>query len=282
MSGRTVYDRISQTIKVVDDPKQASTMEERYAALGYANADDVSALAAGSLGGTTSAAGRSFRCVAYDVSHTDGDCWEVTLQYETDVNEEEGEEQDDNPEPLKRSRSFDTSGATTHLNVGLSESRFPPNAPNMRSAIGVDGETIAGVDIVIPQLQWAETYDVPHRFVSAAYVRNMADITGKVNSDGFRGFAAGEVLFLGCSGSQQADDDKGNGPWSLSYKFSASRNEAGIQVGPINGITKDGHDYLWAYYGSKVENNTLFRVPQYVYVTRVYKRTSFAALGIGG
>ncbi len=144
-----------------------------------------------------------------------------------------------------------------------------------------------GVDIVTPQLQWQETYDVPNAYVTNAYVRSVASVTGTTNNAAFRGFAAGEVLFVGCSGSQEWDDQKGRGPWSLSYRFVASPNAGSnasapqIIIGDIVVTEKKGHDYLWVRYEDAVGSNALLKKPKAVYVNQVYREADFSALGIG-
>jgi hypothetical protein len=88
-------------------------------------------------------------------------------------------------------------------------------------------------------------------------------------------------LFLGASGTQQWDSQKGDGPWNLSYKFIASPNATGLTVGEISDISKKGHEYLWVLYEDDVSDDTLLKKPKAVYVNQVYKTASFAGLGIG-
>jgi len=193
------------------------------------------------------------------------------------------------PDPLKRARSFDTTGGTQHITQALSftgygtsaEKSYPSSATNMSGAIGVDSNGVNGVDVVSPQLQWQEQYDVPNAYVTAAYVRGMAGITGTTNSASFRGFEAGEVLFVGCSGSQEWDDQKGKGPWSLSFRFVASKNVTDQEIGSITGIEKKGHEYLWVMYEEAVSSNSLIKKPKAVYVNKVYRESDFSQLGIG-
>jgi hypothetical protein len=151
----------------------------------------------------------------------------------------------------------------------------------MSGAIGVDSNGVNGVDIVVPQLQWQETYDVPNTYVTSSWIRGVAAVTGTTNNASFRGFDAGEVLFMGCSGSQEWDDQKGRGPWSLSFRFVASKNVTGQTIGSITGIEKKGHEYLWVRYEDAVSSNTLLKQPKAVYVSKVYKDSDFSALGIG-
>jgi len=232
------------------------------------------------------------RAESYSVSYLGDDAWQVSISYE-----KQGAEDDDQRDPLKRSRSFDTSGGSQHITQAAggtvttsggttvtqgSERRYPSGtAPSMNNAIGVDGSSVNGVDIVVPALTWTETYDVPHQYVTANYIKSIAALTGTVNNGAFRTFAAGEVLFMGCSGSQEWDDQRGNGPWTLSYKFVASPNVTEQTIGDITGIVKNGHEYLWVRYEDAVSTNDLVKKPKYVYVNKVYRDGNFSGLGIG-
>jgi hypothetical protein len=229
---------------------------------------------------------------SYTLEYLGDNAWQLVVSYAND-----GGEDDQQRQPLRRSRSFDTGGGTQHITQAIPSQEFPtgeqrfhtgsPAAPNMRGAIGVDGDSVAGVDIVVPQLTWTETYDVPSQYISTVYIKTVSSLTGTVNNLPFRGFAAGEVLFLGASGSQAWDQDTGDGPWSLSYKFVASANQGSnktfpaITIGEIQNIEKDGHDYLWVRYEDAVDSSTLLKRPKFVYVDKVYRRVNFGLLGIG-
>lgn len=219
----------------------------------------------------------------YTLDYLGDDAWQLTVTYVKD-----GAEDDDQQDPLRRARSFDTSGGTAHKTQAEAETKYGTGAPNMNNAIGVDGDSVAGVDIVVPAFQWTETYDVPNKYVSDAYIKSLATLTGTVNNAAFRGFAAGEVLLVGVSGAQEWDSQKGNGPWNLSYKFLQSPNAGpspaslpAITIGSITGIAKKGHEYLWIRYEDDVSDDTLIKKPKHVYVNRVYRQTDFATLGIG-
>jgi len=234
----------------------------------------------------------SLRCESYTVDYLGGDAWSVKASYE-----KVGADDDTQTAPLKRSRSFDTSGGTSHMtqchdwdNGG--ETKYAASgetAPDQFGAIGVDGNSVNGVDVIAPALNWTESYDVPSNYVSAAYIRRIAGMTGTTNSASFRGFATGEVLFGGAQGSHEWDDQKGYGCWTLNYKFIASQNADGtatgapkLKFGDITDIQKKGHEYIWCRYSSTSgSDNILTQKPQYVYVNRVYRSTNFSNLGIG-
>lgn len=220
------------------------------------------------------AAGMQLLAEQYSVSFLGDNAWQLTINYSKDGAE-------DGNQPLKRSRSFDTTGGTQHLTQAYGETKFGTNAPDQQKAIGVDSSGVNGVDIVVPQLQWQESYDVPNAFVTDAYIRGVSGVTGTTNNAAFRGFEAGEVLFVGCSGSQEWDDDKGRGPWSLSFRFVASKNVTGETIGDISGVSKKGHEYVWVRYEESESSNVLIKKPKAVYVNKVYRESSFSALGIG-
>jgi len=205
-----------------------------------------------------------------------------------------GQENELQVDPLKRARSFETTGGTARITQAFSETRYSRSGettPDMNSAIGFDGERVQGVDIVIPSLQWTESYDVPDLYVTSDYIRLLSGLTGTTNNAAFRGFFAGEVLFVGCTGNQAWDSERGNGPWNLSYKFVAQQNaqnlaETGggdtrLEIGAITQIEKKGHEYLWVRYQDETSGDSVIKVPVGVYVNQVYRSSDFSLLGIG-
>jgi hypothetical protein len=210
---------------------------------------------------------------SYSVSFLGDNAWQLTITYTKDGAE-------DGAEPLKRARSFDTTGGTQHMTQAFAETKYG-TGPGQKNAIGVDSNGVNGVDVVVPQLQWQESYDVPNSYVTSTWIRSVSGVTGTTNKSNFRGFEPGEVLFVGCSGSQEWDDQKGKGPWSLSYRFVASKNVTGETIGDISGVAKKGHEYLWVRYEDAVDSNVLLKKPKAVYVNKVYRESEFSALGIG-
>lgn len=275
--------------------KATSTMSRSYKVFGHADDVALHAECNQKISGELmywQYPGASVQLMAesYSVEYLGDQAWHVEIQYAKDGAD------DDQPDPLRRSRSFDTSGGTQHITQADggkisangstttrtgTERRFPPTAPSMDSAIGVDDNGVSGVDIVVPALTWTETYDVPSTYVTSNYIKAVAALTGTTNGAAFRTFEAGEVLFLGASGSQEWDQEKGNGPWNLSFKFVASKNMTGQKIGSIEGIEKKGHEYLWVRYENSVSSNELVKKPKAVYVNTVYREGDFSGLGIG-
>ena len=196
--------------------------------------------------------------------------WEGTVRY--------GEA----PTPGDSSFSFDTGGGSQHLTQSISTtgSYAAPGqtAPDFRGAIGVTPDAVEGIDVTVPVYHFSETHFVPAGLVTPAYKAARFQLTGRVNNAPFKGFVAGEVLFLGASGSKRGADD-----WEINFKFAASPNATGLTVGNITGISKAGWDYLWVRYEDAEDTTAkaLVKRPIAAYVERVYPWGSFSTLGIG-
>ena len=174
--------------------------------------------------------------------------------------------------------TFDTGGGTQHITQSLATTSYGTAPPDFNGAIGVTKDSVNGVDIIVPQYNFSETYYFAETYVTDSYKSTIADLTGKINDATFRTFAAGEVLFRGASGSQ-----RGNGDWEITFKFSQSPNVTAMTIGSIAGIAKDGWQYLWVRY-QDVEDTAAKAVvkrPLAVYVEDVYESGDFAGLGIG-
>ena len=151
------------------------------------------------------------------------------------------------------SYTFDTGGGTQHITQSIQTVQSvpaPPNfsAPNHKGAIGVTPDSVEGVDVVVPVYQFSETYVFASSAVDGAYKAALFYLTGRVNDDTFRDFAAGEVLFLGAGGSK-----RGDGLWEIQFRFAASPNATGLVIGDITGVNKKGWEYLWVRYKDEVD-----------------------------
>ena len=107
----------------------------------------------------------------------------------------------------------------------------------------------------------------------------MRELVGKVNSTTFFDHAAGEVLFVGCSGRARSAAD-----WELNFRFEVRPNKTGLTIGDISGIDVDGWDVLWVHYKRSTDGAThkYIRTPSQVNIERVYERADLAGeLGFG-
>lgn len=182
----------------------------------------------------------------------------------------------------KSTYQFDTGGGTQHITQSLQTvGRYAPPgkvAPDFRGAIGVTHDNVEGVDITVPVYHFSETHYIASDLVTPSYKATLFFLTGKVNNAAFRGFAAGEVLFLGASGSKRGQDD-----WEITFRFAASPNVQNLTIGGIAGINKKGWEYLWVRYADDEDAaaKVLVKKPIAVYVEQVYPYGDFSGLRIG-
>jgi hypothetical protein len=214
----------------------------------------------------------------YRIQHLGGGIWEAVARY--------GKKEP--KEPGQSSYSFDTGGGTQKITQSLMTMRayarleanssglYMPIPPNFQGAIGVNNESVEGCDITVPVFHFSETHYFAANAITQAYKFNLFYLTGTVNNAPFKGFAAGEVLFLGASGQQRGVED-----WEIAFKFAASPNANNLTVGSITGIVKLGWEYMWVRYADAVDQNVLVKQPRFVYVEQVYRYADFSLLGIG-
>lgn len=151
-------------------------------------------------------------------------------------------------------------------------------APSFYGTIGVTDDEVEGCEIDRPVYTFSETHYKAAEFVDDDYKAALFAVACKpVNDAGFRGFAAGEVRFLGASGSQRGDDT-----WEITYRFAASPNVEDLNIGGITGVAKKGWEYLWVRFAPKVDvgAKVLIKWPVSVHVERVYGESDFSTLGI--
>lgn len=208
--------------------------------------------------------------------------YEATVEY----GPEDDEKSEKDPEPLEWKYSFDTTGGKHKLSIAKQEvsrqwARSVSNdAPDLKGAINFDGKKVAGVDVVVPQLEFSITVFYAPNAVTVSFVQELARKTGRTNSDAWLGFQPGEVLFLGARGDGTRPTVRGQRvkPVPVQLMFAASENRDDLIIGdnPAT-ISKKGWEYLWVRY-ERVENNGLdYPVPVHAYVDRVYDELAFKA-----
>jgi len=226
-------------------------------------------------------AAASFNGLALDSVELDERINETTFKIVAKYKPVEDSTDDGEPEP-DPVFSFDTGGGTQHITQSIMNvGRHPSDAPDFGGAIGYDGETVAGVDIAQPVSNFSETHYFRDGRITTTYKKGVASITGTMNNAHFRGYAQGEVLFLGASGTKRGEGTRSL--WEVTFKFAVSPNRRNIKVGSITVPQKYGWDYMWVRYADHVDDTkkTLLKKPVAAYIERVYMISNFGTLGIG-
>lgn len=273
-----VEEAYSEREQTINAKGEVTEIEIPY--LVFEAADEDAALAAA----RTKAASRTVSGMVLDevevTERVNKDTWKVKAIYK-DEDSDDPDEPDEDEEPT--SFAFDTGGGTMHRNQSLKTvSKVPNDAADFNGAIEVDNEgNVNGVDVTMPVLNFTETHTMNGSRVTTSYKKSVAALTGTVNRSGFRGFSAGEVLFLGASGTKRSK--KPNAPWEITFRFAVSPNQSGLQVGKLKVSQKKGWDYLWVRYADKVADNkkNVIKEPIAAYVEQVYPDGDFGNLGLG-
>lgn len=177
--------------------------------------------------------------------------------------------------------SFDCGGGTKHLNYSISQKKAF-GEKDAGGAIGWNGKCgddceITGVDI--PTAQLRETYTKSMRLssLSTSYKRKVAALVGKVNSGSFKGWSAGEVMFMGMSYSAPA---RGSKKVTVTFNFAIQPNESGVKIGGKSVGNKKGFEYIWAISKTTAADNMPKVEVEGVYVDQVCEYESFSGLGL--
>lgn len=185
--------------------------------------------------------------------------------------------------------SIDNIAGTEHVAVSLETTqkkyRAGVGAFDFNGAIGVSGDSVAGVDAYSAKQQFTVNRYVEKSEIDTAYLDGLDalckprphfnDDTVTIVIEGItRTYAAGELLFLGYS--LATSNTKTH--WEIRYEFLASMNLAGVSLGGIGPFDKKGFEYLWACFDDDVDNNSPVRVPKALFVERLYDEGDFSAI----
>jgi len=158
-------------------------------------------------------------------------------------------------------------------NLGAWTSTVPNRTvPIYDQAIGVSKDGIAGTDIYTPKFEFG--INVKLFPVTLADIRQFRSISGKVNNAPWKGFAAGEVLYLGLTGQADPDDY-----WHLNHKFAVGENLINVPISPqITVVAKSAWNYVWCTYQRSLNDGFPVQTPLAAYVERVYDSADFNLL----
>lgn len=224
----------------------------------------------------------------YKLNYLGVQLWEVEVSWGKESKPSSESQNSNEPNDGSWELSWDTTGGTTHINQSLSTldssenpAVFPDGPPDFKQTVGASRSGVAGCDVVTPQFQWHETRQIPRSVaMTFDYLRAIYDLTGKINDAEFRGFPAGNVLFLGSKGKISGKDPR---YVEVQFTFSASPDKEEVTIGSCNPVDKGGWDYLWVYFHESKDENALaeVKIPAAVYVEKVYESGDFSTLLIG-
>jgi hypothetical protein len=207
--------------------------------------------------------------------------FDCTSTYATLVFKQSGDESED-PQDTRNyvpgSLAWDTTGHTEHRTQSRGQACFPDGGPDFDRAINVSGESVNGIDVIVPSLKYSETWIMPVQVaINSAYVGAVYERTGTVNLNQFRAFKPGEALFMGARG-QWTDDQ----PYvAITYDFECRPNVSDYSVSAgIPTFSKEGWQYVWVMYETAPSAGSLVRRPLYAYRETIYEKKDWSPLKI--
>ena len=261
--------------KAIDKNGKYTSIEVQYLVFGVKSEEE----ALGAVYGEAPAEskGLPLESIEIDTRETD-DTFRVNAIYreEDDTADEPGNDDDDETP----TESFDCGGGVKHLLYSYAQKKVYGDK-DAGGAIGWNGKSgddceIAGVDV--PTAQLRETYTKQMRIgkLTTAFKRKVAALVGKVNSGSFKGWNAGEVMFLGMSYSTPAKKAK---KVTVSFNFAIQPNETGVKVAGKS-VSKKGFEYVWAISKTVASSGSPKLEVEGIYVDQVCEYASFSGLGL--
>lgn len=208
-------------------------------------------------------------------------CFEVTGEYQTLAPASGGEQDqpDDSREFVPGSLSWDTTGVTEHRTSALEERIIGgDNGDNFYGAINLRGDSIEGIDVVIPGMKYSETWIMPVQVgLSTEYARQVFLLTGTVNAADFRAFSPGEALFLGARANHSGDQ-----PYAtVTFDFHIRANNPEFYVKGLEQTSKKGWEHFWVVYRTDTsDSGMLIQYPRCLVINKIYEEEDWSPLRI--
>ncbi|MFA6102176.1 MAG: hypothetical protein WCV67_03130 [Victivallaceae bacterium] len=176
--------------------------------------------------------------------------------------------------------SFSTGGGTKHMTESLA-TLSSAGGMNFGNLINVTDSGVNGVDVSAPQGKFSFTTRKSWSAVMGDYGRSLVAMTGRINSDAFKGYGVKELLFLGASGTAP----RVSSDFTLTFEFAYNPGQTDIAVGDLTVDFKAGWDYLWHFDKKTLATTSggltyFYTKPVAAFVEQVYELAAFSALGI--
>ena len=209
------------------------------------------------------------------------DIWKIEISYAYSSGSGSSDNSD---EPTV---SFDTGSGSRHITNAISQralyyasSDYQNKAGNFIGWNGKSGpdSVINGVDVPCAQLRETYTKKMRSSQLSTAFKRQMAKLVGCVNLTKWKGWEAGEAMFMGCSYSGTTSEEL-----TVTFNFAIQPNEKDVPLGPgYPKVSKRGHEYVWSISDTTFNeaSGTPSLVLKAVYAAQIVPYADFSVLGL--
>lgn len=219
--------------------------------------------------------------IRFDSWTNENNC-EITVSYQKSSSSSSGQsnvEQGDSGSSF----TFDCGGGSKKVLRSLTAQRRIMGTLDPGRFVDWNGKTgaqseIKGVEV--PDAQLRETYvkNMPSSRLTTSWKKRIANLVGSVNSEPFKGWKRGEVMFLGCSFSGNTEEED---VISVSFNFMIQPNEYDVVIAEgIPAFSKYGFEYPWTITKPAEVNGVGTIKITDVFVARVCPFRDFSALGL--
>jgi len=173
--------------------------------------------------------------------------------------------------------SFDVTTSPKHITRSIKTLAFagPGATSNTGGVIGYDGQTVHGVDVLEAAVTLSVVKRVPKANIGVSFRNLIASFVGTTNQYAWAGFAAGEVLMTGLSGSTKTEHDY----WELTFTFAVRFNVPATSIGGYTVQARPGWSYLWIRYASRVVDDQIVKTPVAFYTEQIYPESNWVLPG---
>lgn len=214
--------------------------------------------------------------------------WKVRVEYGYVTGSSNSIDEDDRDDPDVPEVCFQCTTSMERVIKPLSQTcvyaRSGFSVPNpMEVPIGwngkFNGESQAeGVSVPVPEVQEQYVRILKYSTVrSSAWRRRIAKCVGRVNKGKFKGWNAGEALFMGASYNTP---QRGVEKVKVTFHFTIRINESSVSVSghPIGDVK--GHEYVWAVMDDSVSSGALAKNIRFIFKSQLFKAADFGELGL--
>ncbi|MBQ9368765.1 MAG: hypothetical protein IJT83_13375 [Victivallales bacterium] len=204
------------------------------------------------------------------------DLWRIDAIYKGASIDSSGS--DDEP---KETTSYAMSTTTMHITHSRKTVRsyaVDGKAPDYKGAMCVRNGEAQGTDINFSTVNFTITHYFKKTNWSTALRNKILNNGNKMNKEPFRGFDAGEVLYL--TATIEPVTEGGTDYLKVDYQFAYSPNDDDVELSGWQGknIKKEGWNFMWVQ--DKTDPDDGIPVPESVHIEQVYKTLDFTSLGL--
>ena len=195
--------------------------------------------------------------------------WRVQVRYSVgDAAKVFGTERDD----------YSAQAETLHVMYAPQVARFAGTAPDFAGMIQPGGREL-GATIPPGAQNLGKSLRMNIALFTPGYRKSLINLVraGAVNSTAIAGYAAGELQLVSLSAQQD-----GQVTYQVRLGWSYKPNVSGTTYGAVSGVSHQGHDFVWVLPEKKTDrnNNTLYEIPQFVYVNRPRITGDLSVVGV--